>query len=458
MLNLPFFGVENAQTLEKGGVTMKGGPLTMDYWFAATVFGQRNEALFDKMYSCLEREPPTILSVVGERGCNLQCAHCIFQREESGAVSASDNDIAIAARTILKQMGPGPLVVHEGRVFRPEHLHWLFALREERPDAAIGMIDNGTYLRHADVLRLSGFKFDWLDISIDGPERVHNRQRRSSDSFSVAMEGIARASDFLNVGGRISSLFTLTNVNASSILETCVLLPKEVDEWHITTLSPARPEIASLSVNTEEMREAWQQMKEAAKRRQVRFRIYYVDDLEKLAVVVGGTTMRKALAGSRIGNAVLQFQIDGVTVLFYPQSVSTNETFVLDSDCHYRAPYSIAYTLRELHEGVSRFGENIRQYTIGRVDGESDFQALYAASVWNWRQHFGQRALEREIALFDRIRGKEVTTMVKEGKPNENPHSAPLQATGANTGSAGAPRKTKRPKSIVRKPSKPAKK
>lgn len=344
-----------------------------------------------------------MLSVVGERRCNLQCAHCIFQKETSTRHQSSSTKIDVAVRNIIRQMGTQPNVVHEGRIFQPDHLLWLSRVRAERPDALIGMIDNGSYLNHADYLRSSGFKFDWLDISVDGTEKVHNQQRNSTDSFRAAIRGIREATNFLSPGGRVTSLFTLTTLNYLSVLETCRLLPKQIQEWHITTLSPARPEIASLSVSTEELREAWHQVKAAAHLKSVFFRIYFADDFLKLAEVVGQKKILGSAGRAKVDPAAMQLEVDGVTVIYYPQSVCTNETFVLDTDCFYRAPYSIAYTLQELHDGVSRFGEDISKYTLARVDATSNFGQLYKAGVQIWKKHFGLRALVKEVSVFDRI-------------------------------------------------------
>lgn len=377
---------------------------SMDYWYTYVVLGQHRLSLINNMYAALESELPRMLSIVSERTCNLQCAHCIFQREKQRHLYAGESERELAARTIVRQMGPRPLVVHEGRIFQPEHLQWLAGVRAERPDAQVGMIDNGSFLRHAQSIRSAGFKFDWLDISIDGPEEIHNRQRNSANSFRAAIQGIVSAPEFLTQGGRVSSLFTLTSMNYLHVLQTCRIIPTEVREWHITTLSPARPEIASLSVDAFAFRVAWAQMKKVAHQRPVFFRIYYTDDWLKLLRVVGRNKMRAALDRAKVDLAVMQIEIDGVIVMYYPQSICTNETFVLDVDCFYRAPYAIAYTLHELQCGISRFGEDVRRYTVGKVDGRSNLVALYNQGVLNWRLHFSRPALEKEISVFDRIR------------------------------------------------------
>jgi MoaA/NifB/PqqE/SkfB family radical SAM enzyme len=375
----------------------------MDYWFSIVHLQDSGEQFIENMFDSLGDEYPSIFSVVGERTCALQCAHCIFQAEKSSQALSLSNSLTVAVKTIISQMGANPIFVHEGRMFRPAHLEWLTAVRDLRPDAVVGMIDTGAYLDYATEIKQSDFKFDWLDISIDGTEEVHAQQRKNARSFSLAMEGIGNASRFIRETGRITSLFTLTKINYASVLATCKILPKELTEWHITTISPVRPEISGLSVNDDEFKEAWSQIVSANHIRPVFFRIYVVEDILKLAKAVGKEKFLSAMDDAQVFSCGVSLTIDGVSVLYYPKSVGPNEVFVLDADAHYRMPYSLAYSLEELRSGVSRFGQDIREYTIGKVDDQSQFGVLYANGVDCWRTTFGAKALKSEVAMFQEI-------------------------------------------------------
>ena len=381
----------------------KGAYATMDYWFSLVSGGGESRKLASKMYQALAKEIPPILSVVGERTCNLQCTHCIFQAERSSSAIRSGYALTEAVGAIVRQMGPDPIVVHEGRIFRPWHLEWLTAIRKIRPDSHVGMIDNGTFLNHRTEILSSGFRFDWLDISLDGPELVHNIQRNSRQAFSVAIHGIKNAREFVSPGGRVTSLFTLTRYNHASVLDTCRALPAEIDEWHITTLSPARPEIAGLATTDEEFAIAWRQVVSASRERQLFFRIYVNDDLLKLAKAAGVKKLAKALDNAKIADVALLFKLDGVRVIYYPTSVVAGEEVILDADACHRMPYSIAYTLEELRSGKSRFGEDLQKYTVGPVIGTTDLAIQLQMCTSKWKRKFGLAALRKEIGMFGEI-------------------------------------------------------
>lgn len=379
---------------------------SVDYWFAIAVLGDRRSELVHNMYQALAEETPPILSVVGERTCNLSCAHCIFQDEQSSSKISSATGLTDAVKTIVRQMNADPIVVHEGRIFRSWHLEWLSAIRTVRPDSRVGMIDNGTFLNHRAAIISSGFKFDWLDISLDGPEAVHNLQRKSDQAFRVAVRGIENAREFVMPGGKVTSLFTLTSVNYASVLDTCRALPKEVDEWHITTLSPARPEIAGLAVNEEQFAVTWQQVVAASRERSLFFRIYVNDDLPKLVKAVGREKFTEALQGAKVADVAVILQIDGVSVIYYPTSIVVGEEVILDADAYHRLPYSIAYTLEELRSGRSRFGEDLEKYTVGPMEGGTNLSTTVRKAALQWGEKFGH-TLEKETRMFSEISQQE---------------------------------------------------
>ena len=199
-----------------------------------------------------KNELPHLVSAVLERTCNLQCDHCLYQAEESSKHISKENDLYGVIENIVSQLPEKPSEIQGGetevptfmsggRILTPSHLELFAKLREMRPDVDLKVIDNGTYLN-----RLSkwpeGFKFDGIDISIDGTESSNNEQRQSDQSYKQAMEGLARARE---VAHRVTSLFTLTNINAGDVEETAKDLLEApegelalIDKLYMTTMSP----------------------------------------------------------------------------------------------------------------------------------------------------------------------------------------------------------------------------
>ena len=364
----------------------------MDLWLGY-VFGEHKWTV----YAQLAKELPMVMSVVATRHCNLQCKHCIFQKERQ--YFSNGSALEIATKTIVSQMLPNPIVVHEGRIFEPKHLSWLQAIRQIRPDSKIGMIDNGSYLKHISKIKLAGFKFNWLDVSLDGPERIHNLQRDSKDSFAVAIEGIKNAQEILTVGGEVNSLMTLTKINYASVLETCKILPEQISQWHITTVTPARSDLKKLTLSEDEFKVSWNQICLTSKLRAVVLKIYEVSDMLKLAKAVGGLKFFEAFKKAQIGSSSVSFLLEGVLVRYFPKSMAPKETFVLDVGGFYRVPYDgISHTLAELNR------EALVKYTIGKVTEESSFRLLYEKCVARWRENLSQEAFEEEAFIFQQIK------------------------------------------------------
>ncbi len=367
----------------------------MNLWLEY-IIGKSEKDDIGEMYAQLARELPKVMSVVATRHCNLQCKHCIFQKERQYFFNGAALEIAV--KTIVSQMLPNPIVVHEGRIFEPKHLSWLQAIRQIRPDNKIGMIDNGSYATHISKIKLAGFKFDWLDISVDGPKRIHNFQRGSKDSFEVAINGIRNAQKVLTADGEVNSLMTLTKINYASVLETCKTLPKQVSQWHIATITPTRAELKKLTLSENEFKISWNQIKLANVLRVVVLKIYEVSDMLKLAKAVGGVKFFEAFEKAQMGFSSVNFVLEGVLVRYFPQSMAPKETFVLDGGV-YRVPYyGISHTLAELNR------EELEKYTIGKVTAESNFRLLYEECVIGWRENFSREAFKEEAFIFQQIK------------------------------------------------------
>jgi hypothetical protein len=320
-----------------------------------------------------------------------------------------------------------PSFMSAGRILQPWHLDLMACLRTVREDLKIGLIDNGTYTRLLDHRWPAGFKLDWIDISIDGTEETHNKQRDSERAYSDALKGLEHARHIVlpsEEGGRVSTLLTLTKLNAAEVATVAdtLLIPREdgrklADVFQVTTVSKTNEINAALELDVESMEAAWKGLIEASKKynspdaaldsQPVIFKIYRSEDFESLAAVVGE---RRFLASfSEDGDALWQGDtlyttIDGVVVSYQPLSIWTPEEFLISPGGEYRVAYEGKYTEAEHQAGKSRDGEDILRYTVEELDPAGvDMVTSFQHGVEHYWQHFGADHLKKEREMIARI-------------------------------------------------------
>lgn len=367
----------------------------------------------------LKEEMPEMCSVTFERTCVLQCKHCIYQAENTSRDLSKECDLTGIVTNIVRQLpGENPKLLHEGRIITPAHVEAMSQAITQRPDLELGLIDNGSYIRHIKFIQALGVKLQWIDLSLDGTELVHNQQRGSVNAFRMTMQGMERAHEVLKEGGTVNSLMTLTNLNFCDVGNTANFLFENglVDGMDITTMSPARPELAKFEISGPEMATAWKQIKQVSNKfnaddQKVYFRIYRHQDFEKLAHVVGVRKFRKALlnlttVGDRVVNidvGRITISIDDVYITYAPLSIWPSETFLIDADGANRVAYSLGYTLSELRSGKNNKGENIQQFTVEQLNENSSLKETYHKCVDLWSSTLGKRFLKEELAMMKRI-------------------------------------------------------
>ena len=378
-----------------------------------------------KMIESLNNEYPRLCSLILERACNLQCAHCIFQPEKTSIEASRSVGYEGLACNIISQMAPNPFVIHEGRILRDWHLGLFADIREIRPDAKIGMIDNGTYLRHEKLFRKNDFLLDWIDISFDGTKEVHNKQRCSTTAFDTALKGVQEARRFVRPkeeGSKVTTLFTVTNWNYHDVYNTAALLLGQnlVDEFHITPFSPVRTEIEPLFFcpgykegKVDECIVLWEQIQRIWKEfngkngKSIFVRVYQHADLEKIARAVGVEKFMKAFENKEVvsvDQGSVSFEIDGVRITYVPLSICPSETFVIDADGQYRMAYCLKYTLEELNSGISKEGKDTKPYTVAKLMPNSSFKDLFHLGAEQWVKVFGEDYLQKEFEMFRSLR------------------------------------------------------
>ena len=444
--------MEKFNILEQPTNTESEKTLSIDYWKALIIDGEKDrfDELSQKYLECIETEKTNMVSGVMERFCNLKCAHCLYNKNHTSSQQTSENaHLTETITNMVRQLpqenelsGRKPSFLHEGRILRPWHLEIFKTIKTERPDVSIGLIDNGSYVEHIKELQNKGIALDWLDISIDGTEKSHNLQRdpEMMRAYETAIDGLRHAREITkptHEGGKVSSLFTVTKLNYKDILETAETLfqpnPETsafdsesgnqlnyVDSFHITTMSPALPENFPIEIDVDEMKIVWEQIQEMhlfKESPQISFKLYRIEDLEKLAAAVGEKKFWEAITseddteGYSAELGYMRFYIDHTPVYYYPISAFPLETIVIDADAVSRSAYFQQFSLEELKKDESATGINIEKYSWAQLDAKSSYSETYKTGVEKWWKYFGKTFLEKEMEAFDRIHNKARTNI-----------------------------------------------
>ncbi len=311
-------------------------PASGDYWITlmqdiaqGEVFDPEHNpedaARVERMLAALTNDVPSLCSCVMERACNLACTHCLYPwREKSAKAIAEANNLGDAVENIVRQLPEAegtPQFLHSGKILQEWHLSILKRLRAARENLQIGIIDNGTYVRHLNSGAFGDFRFDWIDISLDGTEESHNAQRepghkeatgREPTAYKETIEGLERAREVTKStleGGKVNSLMTVTALNYKDIEAVADTLFAEnprapgmpmADQMNITLMTPLREPNAYIELakewrtgNLDEMREVWEQICRVHTKyntpdnQRVFFTLYRPLDIEKLAQAIG---------------------------------------------------------------------------------------------------------------------------------------------------------------------------
>ena len=404
------------------------------WWYWHMVDGEPfDDKTKAEMLLAQKEELPYMVSAVLERACNLSCSHCLYQDEKSSAKASREGHLTEVIAHMVESLPqvseetPEVKFMSTGRILRPWHLDLLKNLRHIRPDVKLGVIDNGTFTKLQPKWP-EGLKLDWLDVSIDGTEEHHNEQRGASNAYADAMNGLKHAREVVRSraeGGYVASLLTLTTINAKDTLNVAdVLLGGDgeplVDKLNLTTMGPTNAINAALEMSVEDFAEGWTEIKRACEKyntadnERVSLGLYRIEDVEKLAAVVGEQKFLESFpqdageAETRVkfrGNFI-ETHIDGVPVSYLPISIWPPEELLIEADAAYRVAYEGQFTLDELRTGRSKDGRDTKPYTVAQLTPETDFREVYEKAVDLYWQHFGHKKLDEEFAAFQRIRAK----------------------------------------------------
>ncbi len=158
-----------------------------------------------------KRPAPLFASYFVTYRCNLRCRFCFIRRDDSPELDTA------GAREVVRRIcstGVPTLDFSGGEPFLRKDMEELGSLSREL-GCATGVNTNGTLIDRRRAAAIAS-SFDYVTISIDGPEDVHDRIRGAAGTYARAKMAMRELKD---AGARVgvSSVVTPTNAEAISI-------------------------------------------------------------------------------------------------------------------------------------------------------------------------------------------------------------------------------------------------
>lgn len=153
------------------------------------------------------RAPVVIWNLL--RRCNLTCKHCYATSADSEFRNELDTTEALGVIDQLHEAGVRVLILSGGEPLLRDDI---FQLADYARDKGfyVALSTNGTLIDEQNIERIVAADFDYVGISIDGLEAVHDEWRQLKGSFAASMHAI----DLCRARGiRVGLRTTLTQHN-----------------------------------------------------------------------------------------------------------------------------------------------------------------------------------------------------------------------------------------------------
>ena len=153
------------------------------------------------------RAPVVIWNLI--RRCNLTCKHCYATSADSEFRNELDTTEALGVIDQLHEAGVRVLILSGGEPLLRDDI---FQLADYARDKGfyVALSTNGTLIDEQNIERIAAADFDYVGISIDGLEAVHDEWRQLKGSFAASMHAI----DLCRARGiRVGLRTTLTQHN-----------------------------------------------------------------------------------------------------------------------------------------------------------------------------------------------------------------------------------------------------
>jgi len=178
--------------------------------------------------------PPKFIAWDCSRKCNLNCQHCGAKKERY-----DDELTTVQVKNFLKEareFGVSDFSVTGGEPLLREDIYEIFEYAKKL-GFITGIATNGFFVENNNASKIAEL-FDTIQISLDGPARIHNKIRGNQEAFN----NVDRAFKLLKKNNArqlsVSSVITKTNLSAIDDLASIVINELKPYAWKIMTVMP----------------------------------------------------------------------------------------------------------------------------------------------------------------------------------------------------------------------------
>lgn len=178
------------------------------------------------------RPPVVIWNLL--RRCNLTCKHCYATSADSEFRDELDTDEALKVIDDLHEAGVRVLILSGGEPLLRDDIFELSAHAREK-GFFVALSTNGTLIDESNIKQVAAAQYDYVGISIDGLEAVHDEWRQLQGSFVASMHAIdlCRQHDI-----RVGLRTTLTQSNYPQLPALLALMREhDVQKFYLSHLN-----------------------------------------------------------------------------------------------------------------------------------------------------------------------------------------------------------------------------
>ncbi len=170
------------------------------------------------------------------RRCNLTCQHCYSISADKDFPGELNTSEVFTVMDDLKAFRVPVLILSGGEpLLRPDI--FVIAQRAKAMGFYVGLSSNGTLINENNIRNIADVSFDYVGISLDGIEAVHDKFRRKQGAFKESLHGIRLCQE---AGIKVGVRFTLTQDNAHDLPSLLQLVAdKDIDKFYLSHLNYA---------------------------------------------------------------------------------------------------------------------------------------------------------------------------------------------------------------------------